>query len=202
MILAFDRDERLGPRRAVRLGPEDAGPLLPPRGILLRWSGQWKRAGVPGKCHQSDTCFHPHVPIGRNRIVWEQIRWVDRVPFPNGKTVLIWIASPSPRGPKPDGEGLHRVPPGATPRRIPVSALARDHRSEGEDDHPLGLRFAGAAERADGLEEGDGGVHAPVRWRGWEVDHGRAGQFRIGDGRARSDADRGHQSSAYLIAAL
>ena len=45
---------------------------------------------------------------------------------------------------------------------------------------------------------GERGVQAPARWRGGEVDDGRAGQFRVGDGRARSDADGGHQSSAYL----
>jgi hypothetical protein len=104
------------------------------------------------------------------------------VPFLTGKTVLIWYVSPSPRGQKPNGEGLHRVPPARPPWGFACSALARGYRDEGEDDHPLGLDVADAPERGDGLDEREGRVEATARWGGWEVDDGRAGQVRVGDG--------------------
>ena len=74
------------------------------------------------------------------------------MPFPTGKTVLIWYVGPSPRGQKPNGEGLHHVPPGrGPPKEVRRSALARGHRGEGEDDHSLGFDVAGAPERGDRL---------------------------------------------------
>src|SRR5688500_2491608 len=62
----------------------------------------------------------------------------------------------------------------STPPRIVGSALARGHRGEGEDDHPLRLELSGSAERGHGLDERERGVQARARRRGREVDHGRA----------------------------
>jgi hypothetical protein len=204
MILAFDRDERLGPRRAVSSRPRGRHPLQQPSGhpAAVVWPVETRR-----KIAQESPSIG--CVFSSSRTAWPKRHLVransvgsTECPSLTGRQSSSGLQAPRRGDRNQTARGFIASPRARPPDECLCSALARGHRGEGENDHPLGLRVRGAAEGADGLEEGKGGVQAPARWRGREVDYGRAGQFRIGDGRARSDADRGHQSSAYLRAAL
>jgi len=98
----WDRRGRpeIDPRlRPPRIGPAPAGPIVfrplgaKPSGIpgthLQRRCRPFRRLSDPRVNRWSSTGFHPHRGVDLAPNCGLQTWWVDRVPFPLGKTVLI-----------------------------------------------------------------------------------------------------------------
>jgi hypothetical protein len=138
------------PRRAVRPVP---GRCLPSDAV--RWPDPRSRRAHRRPSMDSRSIRDFILTGGGDRLAScsGRSRWVHRVPFPlSGETVSTGNASPSPRGTRPDGEGLHLArdrmalwlalsDPGRSLAGTAVRPAASGSRSPQRDRTPVDLSF-------------------------------------------------------------